>query len=284
MKKIVFGMIVLGIMLIVSDNTMAQRKCSPPVDGVTIFVDDNYKGGCINYSFGNFPDLRNMNNKASSILVGRNVNAILCTEKNFGGFCQRFTGNDTWLGNDRIGNDRVSSLRIERKRRPASNNNTFRSIYRELNPQNCRLRGGDGHVGSTFDCPSGIAGNKVALYGINGPIKEGLSITTANGKTFSLKLYEALREYNRTGFVYKIADGAKAEYRTNNRLARANAGGLIFRVNLEHNDGEKLSNLVVVKLTRNRACITNIVEPKKGQNVRARQLADKAFQVQCLVN
>jgi hypothetical protein len=278
MKKIIFGMMFLGIIFLVSENASGQRRCTPPADGITIFTETNYNGNCVNYAFGNIPDLGSMDNRVSSILVGPEINVILCTEVNFGGLCRTLTRSVGWLRNTNIGDNRLSSFRMVRKKAAPVKSDPYRSIYKKFNESNCRYIG-ETSINDIFECSSGIPGYKVTL--VRGG-EEDLGIEAPSGRNFALNTKSAISQYY-PGKIDSInlAKGGTAEYRTNNRLYRSRTGGLIYRVNIKNN-GRTYSNLVVVKLSPTRVCITNVVKPMKDQNVRARQLAERAVSAPCL--
>ena len=61
--------------------------------------------------------------------------------------------------------------------------------------------------------------------------------------------------------------------------------GLIIRYNASENPEKPektTSYLVVTKITKDTACITDIVKPSKDQNETARKLADEAANKPCL--
>ena len=94
-------------------------KCNPAPDEVALFMDDGYKGVCkilkegpylfeLGYGLGfGLPD-----NSISSIKVGSNAIAKLCTKAFYEGACEYINYNDESLSDNNIGNDRMSSIRV----------------------------------------------------------------------------------------------------------------------------------------------------------------------------
>jgi hypothetical protein len=118
MKKILFSIMFLGMMLVIADEATAQN-CRPNANQIAVFYDANYQGRCVVRNVGTYSSVRSTglpNDSISSIIVGRNVTAVLCRDVNFRGTCETFSSSDSFLGNNRIGNDQVSSIRVIRRR------------------------------------------------------------------------------------------------------------------------------------------------------------------------
>jgi len=75
---------------------------------------------------GNFPTPQSMglaNDSVSSIMVGANVEVVLCADNDFQGACETFGSNNDFLGNTSVGNDNVSSMRVVMKNNTGGNPN-----------------------------------------------------------------------------------------------------------------------------------------------------------------
>ena len=94
------------------------QNCRPNSNQIAVFEHSSYRGRCAIRGVGRYASsaafgLRN--DTLSSIIIGRNVYAILCKDNNFRGRCQTFRTTDPNLGNNTVGNDEVSSIRVIRK-------------------------------------------------------------------------------------------------------------------------------------------------------------------------
>jgi hypothetical protein len=91
------------------------NKCTPGPNEVTLFMHFDYRAPCQTLSIGDYPYPEHFNlpnDGVSSIQIGTNVKAVLCSAINFGGTCETFTFNDPNLSDNAIGNDQLSSIRI----------------------------------------------------------------------------------------------------------------------------------------------------------------------------
>lgn len=117
MKKLIFIGLCLGFIFAASETASAQF-CKPNANQVAIFTDSNYGGHCKILNARDYPTPQSMglaNDSVSSIMVGANVEVVLCADNDFQGACETFGSNSDSLGNTSVGNDNVSSLRIVMK-------------------------------------------------------------------------------------------------------------------------------------------------------------------------
>lgn len=100
-------------------GTMTAVNCvgtTPGPEQVFFYKDMNYSGTCKMLEIGKYPSSSNIgvgNDELTSVKVGANVDLLLCRDKDYGGICETFTGNDSniGIGND-IGNDTVTSAKV----------------------------------------------------------------------------------------------------------------------------------------------------------------------------
>ena len=107
-----------------TDNTIgndsvssAKVSCRWHQDWVVLFEHSDYRGDCAVVAPGEYPypwDMKFWNDVISSLLVGQNVQAVLCQRDNYGGVCEKFAyDKDSNLSDNEVGNDSVSSLKVE---------------------------------------------------------------------------------------------------------------------------------------------------------------------------
>ena len=150
------------------------------------------------------------------------------------------------------------------------------SVYTSLGAKQCREiksaeAGDDGYEGR---CP-GVAGYKLLLS--EGDLRQNITVITPKGAQHSLDLWDVI-----SGGFSSV--GPRAEWRMAMQNGKLSPVALIVRYNASENaeDSSKITSyLVVVKITKNAACVTDVVDPGKNQNVEARQLADGATNKPC---
>ncbi|CAN5367454.1 hypothetical protein BH20ACI2_BH20ACI2_22040 [soil metagenome] len=140
-----------------------------------------------------------------------------------------------------------------------------KSVYTSTKANACRTirsspEGTDSYVG---EC-RGLANYKVRL--VEGDIRQTLDIITPTGKKFELNFWNIFGGFS--------SIGEKIEWRLKGKVPVA----LIARYNVAdpENYRKSISYLMVSKIDRKIACVTDIVEPGNGQNEKARILADVA--------
>jgi hypothetical protein len=121
-KKLVFLMMLFGLMIVVTDSVSAQ-KCQPNDDQVAIMehtpTDPRGPGICVVQGAGDYNNPEKMGmgkNSMSSIKVGKNVYAIVCTNNDFKGSCEKHLEDDgKFHDNLYVKNDQASSMKVLRK-------------------------------------------------------------------------------------------------------------------------------------------------------------------------
>lgn len=114
MKKLMFLMMLFGLTLAASKSVSAQN-CKPNDNQIAIYEDWNFTGPCKVLNVGTYANPQAMgfkNDDVSSIKVGKNVKTVLCANDNFGGNCEAFEADKTFLGETKVGNDNVSSIDV----------------------------------------------------------------------------------------------------------------------------------------------------------------------------
>jgi hypothetical protein len=85
---------------------------------VALFAHGGFLAPCEVKDVGDYPDLAadpQAKGSISSILVGQDVQAVLCRHPSFKGNCELLATSDNGLGDNRIGNDKASSLKVQPK-------------------------------------------------------------------------------------------------------------------------------------------------------------------------
>ncbi len=145
-----------------------------------------------------------------------------------------------------------------------------KSIYTGTTDKDCKATkesSDDGYVGLC----KGTAGFNIEL--IEGDLRQTVNVITPSKKKIELNLWSTVS----SGFS---SVGAKAEWRMKGKVPTA----LIIRFNASGNPEDSsiiTSYLVVIKLSKSTACITDIVMPSKTQNAEAQKLADAASGKSC---
>lgn len=147
-----------------------------------------------------------------------------------------------------------------------------RSVYTSTTEKACKAQkvnddnGGD-YVGI---CP-GVGGYKLKL--IEGDLRQTLTVITPRKRELQLRFNEYYYSFS--------AIGQKVEWRVNKGAPVA----LIARYNVAdpENSEKRTSYLMVAKISKSLACVTDIVLPGDKQNERARNLADVASTKPCKV-
>ena len=106
----------IGNDIVSSIRVERNNSCANGSDEIALFMHANYEAPCQILQIGDYynSNVFNLpNDSISSIKVGYNVQVTLCEHHNFGGVCEIFTFNNSYLGDNPISNDRVSSIRVE---------------------------------------------------------------------------------------------------------------------------------------------------------------------------
>jgi hypothetical protein len=117
MKKLMFLMMLFGLMSVAANNASAQA-CNPNDNQIAVYQDWKFTGGCKVLNVGEYANVTTINvenDDVSSVKVGKNVKAMLCEHFDFGGVCQTFESDNTFLEGTKIGNDMLSSIKVMNK-------------------------------------------------------------------------------------------------------------------------------------------------------------------------
>lgn len=146
-----------------------------------------------------------------------------------------------------------------------------RSVYTKLDERSCKkLKTSDDEGGSYLgECPGY---GRFKLQVIEGDLRQSVNVVFPDGSKSELDLW------NVSGGFSSL--GPAAEWRLKGKELIA----LIFRFNVSEDpeDASKLTSyLVVVKLEKGTACVTEAIRPTRSQNADARRAADKARSRPC---
>jgi hypothetical protein len=145
-----------------------------------------------------------------------------------------------------------------------------KSVYTTLVAEKCKtLSVNDGMPGNySGKCP-GAGGYQLEVY--LDDERNSLGVVLPSKKVIGLDLWNYFSNFSELGET--------AEW----RMKGKKPVGLIVRLKVsDRGDGKPgTSYLIVSKVTGTNACVTDIVKPGKGQNARARSLADKASTKPC---
>lgn len=144
------------------------------------------------------------------------------------------------------------------------------SIYTSVKTQTCRtIRSTDKEAGSYEGECKGVGGYKLRL--IEGDLRQTIDVVTPAGKKFELSFWTLYGGFS--------SIGDKVEWRTKKGVPVA----LIARYNVANAEDstKQTSYLLVAKLSKASACVTDVVEPGADQNASARKLADTAARKPC---
>ena len=141
------------------------------------------------------------------------------------------------------------------------------SVYTSLATKACRTIESNPDEGGSYRglCP-GVGGYRLEL--LEGDIRQTINVLAPDKKKYELDLWSRVS----SGFS---SLGERAEWRV--RAGRPFA--LILRFNASENpeDSSRVTSyLVVVKLTKNAVCVTDVLKPSQRQNALARSRADAA--------
>lgn len=153
----------------------------------------------------------------------------------------------------------------------------FESIYTDLTTKKCKtIEQSDDEGGSYRGECAGIGGYKLEV--LEGDLRQSINVVAPNRKKSELNLWSTV-----SGGFSSL--GEKAEWRVTRGGKKVTPTALIVRYNVSENPEKPEQNtayLVVVKITKNSACVTDIVKPTvKNQNVEARRLADASANNPC---
>ncbi|HRH41956.1 MAG TPA: hypothetical protein PKY82_09955 [Pyrinomonadaceae bacterium] len=143
-----------------------------------------------------------------------------------------------------------------------------KSVYTPLTNDKCQVKVDSKLPIMNGLCP-GVGGYNLAIA--DDDARMSVSVVAPDKTVFDLDFWGHLRNFSELG--------EKAEW----RMKGKNPIALIIRY-LVHDKGDlkpPTSYLMVAKITKDSACVTNIVKPSKSQNLLAQQLADSASNKPC---
>jgi hypothetical protein len=146
-----------------------------------------------------------------------------------------------------------------------------KSVYTGTTVKDCKPTKESTDGGYVGLC-NGTGGYKLKF--MEGDLRQTLNVITPGKKEVELNLWSTVS----SGFS---SIGEKVEWRMKGTVPMS----FIVRFNASENpdDSTKITSyLVVVKLAKTSACITDIVKPSKTQNLEAQKLADAASKKPCL--
>lgn len=142
-----------------------------------------------------------------------------------------------------------------------------KSIYTPISNKECQTKT-TSPVSGYLNCP-GVGGYSLEV--LDDDARMSVNVISPNKKTYELDFWGHFRNFSYVG--------EKAEWRMKGKSPVA----LIVRYNVSDkgDNGETTSYLLIAKITKNKACVTDIVKPQKNQNLTAQKLADKAAAKPC---
>lgn len=147
----------------------------------------------------------------------------------------------------------------------------IKSIYTDLIDTKCKTLELNDDEGGSYKGECAGTG-QFKLHVIEGDLRQTVNVIDPNGREHELRFWEHFGAFS--------AVGPKAEWRIKNKKPIA----LIIRLNVSENPEKpelNTSYLIVSKITKDQACITDIVRPMRSQNADARRLADTASTRAC---
>ena len=82
-------LLLLGSLGMVASASADPRDCTPTADQIVLFRDENFRGPCVIKGIGEYPEFESRFSRGgySSIKVGANVEALVCTNNNYRSEC-----------------------------------------------------------------------------------------------------------------------------------------------------------------------------------------------------
>ncbi len=159
----------------------------------------------------------------------------------------------------------------------ASKVNQTEPVYTDLIAEKCRTLESNPDEGGSYrgEC-KGIDGFKLEV--LEGDIRQSVNVIFPNGKKSELDFW------TKVSSAFSSL-GEKVEWRVLKNDKGGKNYGLIIRYNASENPEkpeQTTSYLVVTKIAKDTACITDVVKPSKDQNETARKLADESANKPCL--
>lgn len=150
------------------------------------------------------------------------------------------------------------------------------SIYTDLASEKCRTIESNANEGGSYrGLCAGVGGYQLEV--LEGDLRQTINVIAPNRKKYELELWNKVS----SGFS---AVGDKAEWRVARTGKTVTPSAVIFRFNASDNPEKPEQNtsyLVVVKITKTTACVTDVIKPSLNANARARKSADAAVNKPC---
>lgn len=142
-----------------------------------------------------------------------------------------------------------------------------KSVYTPISNAKCETKTTSPASGY-LNCP-GTVGYKLQV--LDDDARMSINVVAPDGKEFELDFWGHFRNFSYVG--------ENAEWRIKGKTPVA----LIIRYNVSDrgDNDKKTSYLMVAKITKDSACVTDIVKPSKSQNLTAQKLADKSVLKPC---
>ncbi len=148
------------------------------------------------------------------------------------------------------------------------------SVYTDLSDIKCKTLKSDEEDGVLYkgEC-AGVAGYKLHL--LEGDLRQSIDVIFPDKTAHQLRFWEYFMAYSYIG--------PRAEWRMKDKKPFA----LIVRLNVREDVDDMSKNtsyLIVSRIAKDLACVTDVVKPGKDQNAQARKLADASVNSPCMVS
>ena len=150
------------------------------------------------------------------------------------------------------------------------------SVYTDLADKKCKTLESSSEEGGSYrgEC-KGVGGFKLEV--LEGDIRQSINVIFPSGKKSELDLWT-----NVSSAFSSV--GAKAEWRVKGKGKNAKPYALIVRFNASENTEKPevtTSYLVVIKITKDFACVSDVIKPTSSQNIKAQKAADESANKPC---
>ncbi|MCA9325234.1 hypothetical protein KDA23_04190, partial [Candidatus Saccharibacteria bacterium] len=142
----------------VDGSAALTSPCEPGPSEIALFTDGDFGEPCAIRGIGEYPhsggnadQMGLEGDTPSSIKVGADVEAVLCTDGNFGGICQKFTTDNAHLGDEKVHDD-VTSLKVRQRGYLACVPNADQvALFSHADfVEPCKLKGTNGYTDQAF--------------------------------------------------------------------------------------------------------------------------------------
>jgi hypothetical protein len=152
----------------------------------------------------------------------------------------------------------------------------IQSVYTDLKGKQCKtLERNDEEAGYLLEQCAGVGGYKLQI--VSGDDRQSITIVKPDGSKHELNMGQV----GGGGFSYL---GDKAEWRVRRENGKIVPIALIVRLNVSTNPSDSsqtTSFLTVSKITPQKICLVEIIDPKLGANEAARAVADSSAGKAC---